>query len=691
MDRPQKFGRYILTRRIAVGGMSEIFLAHHTSTDDSRANRVVVKRILSSLAQDPSFVGLFINEASLAAQMDHPNIVRVYDFGEFEGQLYIVMEYIDGVDGWRLIRHGSPLGVPVSLYILREVLKGLDFVHSFRDLNGRPMGIVHSDVSPSNIYISRLGEVKLGDFGIAKVEHEQGPKRSAVPKGKFGYMAPEQVVGEPYDHRADLFGVGVVLGELLIGDKIFSGKSQLSILLNIRDVRLEPLERRRDAIPAPLYQMLMHALTRRPEDRFPSARAFSDAVSEYLSVQRLAPTAGDLAAVVNATLGRLIHLIGPRTQPAASPKTEEAPVDTTDRVIPPIERVPDFSKISTEVFKGLNASYLFEDELIGDHREEGSTKTPTRPQIALKLKSPDREVVEEITLAKLIENIYTGQVHLNVLLSVDGGPFLPLHEIPEIARHLPSHTPTMDISEPGPPDRRGFIGPDSVAQILLSVSDARESGLLLFDRDQIRKEIFFREGELVYVTSNLPGELLGEFLVNRGILTRDKLNIALDVLPKYNGHLGDTLVGLGMLRSVELFRHIGDQVKTKILELFTWPRGEFQFYRGVRCPKVEFPLSIVLEKLIVQGIESAVPDEALANHIADMADDLVEPASELPLLGRFDLNSETAAAIESLRRETKVRAWMASGDPAVMPRAFLFGLELGRIEISGKRPPWRAD
>ncbi len=690
MDAPQRFGRYILTRRLAVGGMSEIFLGHHHSVDDSRGNRMVIKRILPSLAQDPSFVGMFITEASLAAQMNHPNIVRVHDFGEFEGQLYIVMEYIDGVDGWRLLRHGPPLIPAVALYIVREVLKGLDHVHGFSDLNERAMGVVHSDVSPSNIYISRLGEVKLGDFGIAKVEHIQGPKRATVPKGKFGYMAPEQVVGEPFDRRADLFGVGVVLGELLIGDKIFSGKSQLAVLLNIRDVRLEPLERRRDLVPAGLYPVLMRALTRSPDDRFPTARAFMDALSEFMAAHGLGPTPGDVSAVVNATLSRLADVLTVKQKSQDDRDTPIAPLNAT---LPfqaaRREQAPDFSKMSTEAFKGLSASYLFEDDIIGG-KDDPHGKTPTRPQLTLRLRLPGSDAVEDVTLAHLIESIHTNQVSLNALLSLNNGPFRPLHDIPEIARHLPSHTPTVDVSEPGPPDRRGYIGPDSVAQILLATSDAMETGLLIFDRDKVRKEIYLRQGELVYVTSNLPGELLGEFLVARKILSREQLNIALDLLPKYNGHLGDTLVSLGTLRSVDLFRHIGDQVRTKLLDVFTWPSGEFQFYRGVPCPKVEFPLSIVLEKLVVQGIDEMMTADDLARHLTAIGGELVAPASSLPILKRFPLPEAITGPIEDCTSEIPVREFLASGDRETRPRALLFGLELGRLELVGQRPPWRA-
>jgi len=690
MESQLRFGRYNLMKRIAVGGMSEVFLAHHHAEKPTRSNAVVLKRILPSLASDAAFVAMFINEASLAAQMQHPNIVHVSDFGEFNGQLYLVMEFIDGVDAWRLMRYGPQLGPEIAVYIISEVLKGLKYAHGFRDINKKPMGIVHSDVSPSNIYLSRLGEVKLGDFGIARVENERGPSRSVIPKGKFGYMAPEQVVGDPFDHRADLFGTAVVLSELLIGEKIFSGKSQLSVLLNIRDVRLDPLERARERIPQKLYDILLHALTQSPYDRFPDAGAFHNELMDYLASDSMEPSAGDLASAVNAALQALrdIHKTPSKVDQAGA--SSSIPGPSPESLTPPRrEARPDFSLASTDFFKGLDADFLFGENAQTDFIEEESIgKTPTRPELCFKLKTPDDKIITDMNLAKLIEGIYTNTITLDTLLSVNDGPFLPLHEVPEVSRHIPAHTPTMDVSEPGPPDRRGVVGTESIPRIMLSVSDAMETGLLIFDKKLLRKELYFKNGKLIYVTSNIPQELLGEFLVSEKVITRENLDSALDLLPRYDGHLGDTLVGMGLVRSIDLFRHIQNQVRARLLDLFAWTRGEYQLFRGVPHPNIEFPLDINMDELIPEGLKSAITDDELAEKVETLMDEYVYPAETLPMLRRFGFDQDIIDAVESVNGKIRVSSWISGGVEAVRNRALYVGLQLGRLECSAKKLPW---
>ena len=212
---PSAFGRYTLLEQLAVGGMAEVFRAKITSSHGFE-KILVIKRILPHLAADPNFVAMFIDEAKLTAQLTHPKIVQVLDFGEVRGQYFTALEYIDGFDALGLLRVAAQkrVHIPRSLavFIVSEVLEALDYAHNARDMEGKPMQIVHRDISPSNIFISKRGDVKLGDFGIAHAQRRESKTQAGTLKGKYGYMSPEQVVGRPIDARSDLFAVGVRAG-----------------------------------------------------------------------------------------------------------------------------------------------------------------------------------------------------------------------------------------------------------------------------------------------------------------------------------------------------------------------------------------------------------------------------------------------------------------------------------------------
>src|SRR6266566_558053 len=230
LGQPIHFGRYLLQKRIAVGGMSEVYLARPAS-GDRPAPELVIKRLLPSVLDDPRSRKTFEVEANLHAAARHPNVVEVFEAGEVNGEPYLAMEYVPGVDMFRLMRRAQSetrrLPSAVAIYVARELCKALACVHGLKDEAGKPYAIVHRDVTPSNVYLSVTGTVKLGDFGIARSFAENTRATgNQVLKGKYGYLAPEQVSGEPFDYHADLFSLAVVLAEMLIGQSLFPGAGQ---------------------------------------------------------------------------------------------------------------------------------------------------------------------------------------------------------------------------------------------------------------------------------------------------------------------------------------------------------------------------------------------------------------------------------------------------------------------------------
>jgi serine/threonine protein kinase len=274
-------GPYELGERLGLGGMAEVFVAYRAGPHGF-AKKVALKRILPELAQDPRFVAMFCDEARISAPLCHPNIVQVIDFGESQGELFMAMEYVEGVSLAKLLRYVAGrrerFPLPAALFIAHEVLSGLAFAHSACDENGNPLHIVHRDVSPGNVLIGRAGDVKLADFGIVRSAYVDRRTYPGELKGKVGYMSPEQVMGVEVDPRSDLFTVGIVLSEMLIARPLFSGQNEFDILTKIYEADISAIDRYGADLPASVRDTLRQALAKAPADRFDDARAFADAL-----------------------------------------------------------------------------------------------------------------------------------------------------------------------------------------------------------------------------------------------------------------------------------------------------------------------------------------------------------------------------------------------------------------------------
>ena len=280
------YGRYHLLELVARGGMAEVFKAKARGVEGFE-KVVVIKRILPELAANPRFVEMFVQEAKLAVHLSHANIVQVFDLGRAEGTYFIAMEYVAGYDLSRVLRrarrHGRAMGPELAAHVAAEVAKGLDHAHRRRDASGRPMGIVHRDVSPHNVLLSFEGEVKLTDFGIAKARTiVEDPAGSGVLKGKYAYMAPEQARDEDVDARADLFSLGVVLYEMLAGRNPLLADSDYETLQRVRAGRFEPLRAVAPELPEELLQIVERAMAPDREARYPTAADLHEDLVRYL-------------------------------------------------------------------------------------------------------------------------------------------------------------------------------------------------------------------------------------------------------------------------------------------------------------------------------------------------------------------------------------------------------------------------
>lgn len=277
-------GRYRLVNLIAQGGMAEVYRARATGAEGFEKD-VCVKRVLPHFARDADFVEMFKNEARLAAKLQHANIVQIFDFGEEGGTYYLAMEFVDGRDvrGWLDLarRVGQRLPYGLAAFIAQEAARGLGFAHQKRE-GGRSLGIVHRDVSPHNVLISRAGEVKIADFGIAKAASRAAATRSGVLKGKVAYMSPEQAKGGKVDARTDIFALGVVLHELLTGSRLFQADSETETLGRVLHGDIAPPSVTAAKVPAALDAIVMRALERDPAKRYGTMEELGRELSRFL-------------------------------------------------------------------------------------------------------------------------------------------------------------------------------------------------------------------------------------------------------------------------------------------------------------------------------------------------------------------------------------------------------------------------
>jgi serine/threonine protein kinase len=292
MTKPLPFGKYLLLDRLNVGGMAEVYLAKvfgHQGGD----RIVALKRILPSLLADQEFVGMFIDEARIAVQLDHRNLIQIFELGRQEDNYYIAMEYVSGCDLRTIIdrskKRSQPLSIAHAIYVIGELAAGLDHAHRARDRSGDSLEIVHRDVSPQNIVVSRDGRIKLIDFGIAKAATGQPATQVGILKGKFGYMSPEQARGQPIDRRSDVFALGIIFYELLTGLRLFAGEADFAVLERVRRAEIVPPRRANPAIPQEIERIVLKALAREPDDRYAWASEVAEDLRSFLGFD-----AGDL-------------------------------------------------------------------------------------------------------------------------------------------------------------------------------------------------------------------------------------------------------------------------------------------------------------------------------------------------------------------------------------------------------------
>ncbi len=324
--------RYRPLFKLDSGGMAEVYVAEAESVAGFK-KKVAIKRILPSLLKEERFVRMFLDEARLSLNLNHANVVSVFDIGKSANAYFIVMEYVEGTNLKYILqylaKHHRSVPIPLTVWVLNEVLKGLDYAHELRDAEtGRGLAIVHRDISPPNILVSWNGEVKLTDFGLAKAATQLESTDPGVVKGKFAYLAPEAAHGLEVDHRADIFAVGILAFEMLTGQRLFLGETDYGTVENVRKAEVPSMRSLNPDIPPELEQIVRNALSKDVEARYQNASDFADDLLGFLFSRSLKVSARSLRALLDDMR---------KAEPKPAPMAEAQPEEQSNVILQLIE------------------------------------------------------------------------------------------------------------------------------------------------------------------------------------------------------------------------------------------------------------------------------------------------------------------------------------------------------------------
>ncbi len=296
--QPVQFGKYLLQERVATGGMAEVFKAKK-SGEHGFEKTLIIKTLFPHLQTEKELVTSFVEEAKLAAGLQHPNVVQIYDFGKVEETYFIAMEYLAGINLRRILDATDtlPLSLENALFITQQICAGLNYAHNKTDADGNPIQLIHRDVSPPNILITNEGQLKVIDFGIAKAASQNTSTQLGIIKGKVAYMSPEQAQGKEIDHRSDVFSIGILLYEMVCGQKVYEGETA-EILAKAREGSFKPADRVKPDLPDPVLDILNRALQKNINSRYQSSAEMMSDVEECILILALRPANHRLAEYI---------------------------------------------------------------------------------------------------------------------------------------------------------------------------------------------------------------------------------------------------------------------------------------------------------------------------------------------------------------------------------------------------------
>lgn len=670
-----RVGQYLLGERLGAGGMAEVFIAHGVG-GDVEGRRFAIKRILPQLAKDPRFVAMFCDEGRICSALQHPNIVQVVDFGEHDGDLYMAMEYVEGISCARLLRavaaRGRRIPIPVAGFIARQVLEALAFAHEATDEQGRPLRIVHRDVSPGNILVSRRGEVKLGDFGIVRSEYIARRTYPGELKGKIGYMSPEQVVGAEVDPRSDLFAVGIVLAEFVLTRPLFPGKSEMEVLTRIYEADLRVLDHHADTLPSGLVELLRWTLRRRVQDRPSSARDLASALDQVLREQ---------SSMIDST-GLVEWLVAEELLSIQSGLRALTPSPDAQRAARP----PSSSRLARSEPSSLSP--------------RSTVPVKGRPRTLYRVRLPNGEVLGPMGPVELVDGFATRRYSLDVVVLKNEDRPRPARALGELRSIVSVETWFDEVLAARHLVRVG-LDRTRLPSFLYGIVQRSETGVVLLKDGTRRLAITFFEGAPVGAVSSDRDLLLGARLLDEGLINEERLADAMEILVEAPslptlgvGRLGDLLIHQRWIEPSELLRVLVAQLETRFLGLGRWEAGEVCFVSGGEHIRSQLKTVTAPLHLVTKTIRLGFPGRELARILSSMGDNPIakNPCAPTPMddLGLLPDEAEAMSRVigtRSLGRFLAESVTQRGPKPDDILRSVFIGMSAGVLVSPGW--PWR--
>lgn len=668
---PRRLGKYTLLEKIGEGGMAEVFKARREGPSGFE-KILVIKRLLPFLADEPRLAKMFVNEAKLASRLQHRNIVQVLELGESEGELYIAMELVTGLDLSALLDRAEARGlrIPVwfSLHVVSEILSALSFAHEHLDDQLRPQAIIHRDVSPPNVFISATGEVKLADFGVAKAisemtPHDPNETDGGHLKGKLGYMSPEQVHGESIDPRSDIFAAGVVLWECLTQRPLFSGRADFATMLAICEDPRPPPSRYNPSVSSELDALVLSALEPDRERRPASARALEEALRPFLNRLRPHLQLADVCHVLDVLTGKRASdpVLGadvPRSpEPGGLPKRQRVP-SRAPRPLP-------WEQAGDDVWAPEPPTSLVDDLALPQApapltgrgppstiSEPAPWETATDEKIEVNpwpffLRSEGRSLgpldYREFIAACETETRHAAEIEV----SADGQRWLSL---PHFARLVgldylaPEHRPVLNAT------LVDTIAQKSLATALATLAHRRETGRFVVTSGAMRREIEVLHGAPTFVYTERADLQLPVLGARREVFPRERVPELVHASLESQLRLEEVArerVG------VVLALHRPRLMRDRLTEIFRWRQGRYSFETTTSLEH-NTPFASSLLAPLPEVVQRCFSPQELAGTVAAEADRRFGP-SEL-----FDA---TVRGLELSKALQAVAARFANGEP----------------------------
>ena len=639
------------------------------------AKRVALKRILPQLAMDQRLVRMFCAEARVHAALAHPNLVSVLDFGEAASELYLVLEYVDGVALSEVLRavaaRKRAIELGPALHVAREVAAGLAYAHQYRDDDDAPLGVVHRDVAPNNILLGRAGEVKLTDFGIVHSSWSEVRTAPGELRGKLGYVSPEQAHGQPVDARTDLFSLGVVLAEMLLGAPLIPGDSELQILKNLQERGWESLSGLASKVPAPVIQLLKRLLAKSPRNRPASAAQVVDELDKLATAYGVRTSAHGLSLWL-ADLG----IVRIESNVRVTPSRDDSPYQA-----PPAPAARDelATIVDDDALKPIEIS-LPAPNLVDEVPTLNRHPASGTPTLRYRLRRPGGQVIGPLSLASVLSLLATARAGLDSELAREGGPFLKLSRAFELTRLAARplyrfFDPIALLATERHPVERG-----SLAAHLLRLATLRRTGLLVYRLGAEQRRIYFEDGAPAAMSSTEPGELLGAQLMQAGAVSEADLERVLESGYRSGCSLGESLVRAGLVSNERLGQSLTEQRVRRLTAVCRAGAGELFFVDGARSGEPPGAGSQRPLGLLVEALRAAYPEDELLALLGGLDKTALSPSTGCAALrGALCLSSDEAYAFDLCLRGVKIglvlREARARGQGAL--RAALFAIFIG--------------